>query len=110
MRAAPSRELHSGQRLVRIPPLTPGKRLARAASSEGQEEKAGRKAASSFAPPDIPTSSVRCAPDAAYSAAGFEVWAAASLGPGGHGGRRGGRLRQEPARQPHALCPDPRAA
>lgn len=76
---------------------------------QGREEEAGREAASFFAPPDIPTSSVGCAPDAAYSAAGFEVWATARLGPGDQGGRRGGRLRQEPARQPHALCPDSRA-
>lgn len=50
-------------------------------------------------------SSARGAPDAAYSAAGFEVWASARLGPGSQGGRMGGRKRGEPAQPPTHTVP-----
>lgn len=78
-----------------------------AVSSEGREERIGRKAISFFATPDIPASSAPCAQEAAYSAAGFEVWTTGRLGPGRQGCQRGGRQRREPAQQPRALCPDP---
>lgn len=70
--------------------LAPGRHWPARPLSRG-EKRAGRQAASFFAPPDIPASSARGALDAAYSAASLEVWATARLGPGSQGGRMDGR-------------------
>lgn len=79
-----------------------GQRLALARPLSRGEKRAGTQAASFFTPPDIPASSAPGAPDAAYSAAGFEVWATARLGPGSQGARMAGGSPKSP------LSPDTR--
>lgn len=83
MRAAPGSRIL--QQRARGLSLAPGRHWPARPLSRG-EKRAGKQAASFFAPPDIPASSARGALDAAYSAASFEVWATARLGPGSQGG------------------------